>query len=390
MAALDETSLRDLIARLAAIERPSASEGERRAAELVARELEAAGAIARVEQESAHGTYWWPIGLLTGLATVAGFRRSRALGVAAGAFAAAGVADDIRHERRWFRRLFLPKRPTWNVTGELRAEGAQRTVVLVAHHDAAHSGIVFHPELPRFLLRRRPELVERSNTTPPTMWGAFFGPLFVALGSLLALRRLRRAGALLSLGYAAAMVDIGTRGVVPGANDNLTGVAVLVSLANALRDEPVEGLNVVLVSTGSEESFSEGMQAWGRRHFPELPVGTTDFICVDTVGSPRLLLLEGEGMLGIHEYPKDLLALLHGCARDLGIDVLANLRFRNATDGVIALQAGYRTAMIGSVDEFKTPTHYHWPTDTPENVDYGTLADAVRLSELAVRRLAPA
>ena len=35
--------------------------------------------------------------------------------------------------------------------------------------------------------------------------------------------------------------------------------------------------------------------------------------------------------------------------------------------------------MFGSVDDFKLPTNYHWPTDTPDNVDYGTVADCARL-----------
>ncbi|MEX2194497.1 MAG: M28 family peptidase [Thermoleophilaceae bacterium] len=388
MNALGQDDLRDLVTRLAAMERPSASDGERRAAELIAAELRAAGAqLVRLEEERVHGTYWWPLGLLTGLAALAGLGRSRVAGVAAGAFAAAGVADDVRHERRWFRRLFLPKRTTVNVHAELGPAGAEHTVVLVAHHDAAHSGLVFHPGPPRWILRRYPKLLEASNTTPGTLWGAFFGPLAVALGSLLGLRPLRRIGALLSLGNAAAMADIGLRKVVPGANDNLTGVAAVVSLAHALRANPLERTRVILLSTGSEESFSEGMQAWGRRHFPSLPTDSTDFICVDTVGSPRLLLLEGEGMLGIHEYPKDLIALIHRCAEEEGVEVVRDLRFRNATDGVVALLAGYRTATLGSVDEFKIPSNYHWPTDTAENVDYTTLAGCVRLVEAVLRAL---
>jgi len=220
------------------------------------------------------------------------------------------------------------------------------------------------------------------------MWGAFIGPVLVALGALTGLRRLRLAGAVLSAGYAAAMAEIGFRGVVPGANDNLTGVVTLLSLARHLASEPLEDTRVILLSTGSEESFSEGMQAWARRHFPSLPRDRTHVICIDTVGSPTLLVLQGEGMLGIEEYPKDLIALIVECARDLGIDIYDRLRFRNATDGVIALKAGYPTAMIGSADEFKIPSNYHWPTDTPENVGYGTVADAARLCDELVRRLA--
>lgn len=129
----------------------------------------------------------------------------------------------------------------------------------------------------------------------------------------------------------------------------------------------------------------EGMQAFGRRHFGDLPRESTTVICVDTVGSPYLLALEGEGMVWMNEYPKDLLAVVDDAASELGIYLHPNLRLRNATDGLIALRAGYSTATLGSVDEFKVPTNYHWPTDTPENVDYGTVADCARLVDRVIR-----
>ena len=56
------------------------------------------------------------------------------------------------------------------------------------------------------------------------------------------------------------MADIGTRASVPGANDNLSAVGAVIALAERLRDRPVKDVRVLLVSTGSEESFSEGMQ----------------------------------------------------------------------------------------------------------------------------------
>ena len=40
-----------------------------------------------------------------------------------------------------------------------------------------------------------------------------------------------------------------------------------------------------------------------------------------------------------------------------------------------------------SCTDLKQPANYHWPTDVPENVDYGTLADAIRLAEAMIRRL---
>ena len=48
---------------------------------------------------------------------------------------------------------------------------------------------------------------------------------------------------------------------------------------------------------------------------------------------------------------------------------------------------GYQCASVASCNEWKNPSNYHWKTDTPENVDYGTVADAIRLSEAVIRKL---
>jgi hypothetical protein len=389
MPLLTEPELRERVTRLAAIDRPSASPGERAAAQLIAAELRDLGLAARIEEEQVHGTYWWPLGLATAAAALAGAGRARARAAAVGLAAAAVVVDDLRIGPRALRRL-LPKRTTANVVAEVGEPGASRTVIVVSHHDAAHAGLVFHPDLPRSIGRRFPRLLERTNTTPPTMWAAAAGPLLVGVGALLGIRAVRRAGTFLSLGNALAMVDIGARDAVPGANDNLSGVAALLSLAHALSDAPPEGMRVVLLSTGSEESFSEGMEAFARRHFHSLVRETTQVICLDTLGSPHLLLLEGEGMLGIREYPKEFLRLIRECADELGIFLWPNLRFRNATDGLTALRLGFTAAMIGSVDRYKFPSNYHWPTDTPENVHYRSVADAARLCLAVIARLGQA
>src|SRR4051812_43632404 len=63
------------IRQLAAIERPSASPGERRAAEWIVRELAIAGVGARIESERAHGTHL-PFALPSAVALIAGSVRS--------------------------------------------------------------------------------------------------------------------------------------------------------------------------------------------------------------------------------------------------------------------------------------------------------------------------
>lgn len=382
-----EDRLRAHLEELERIERPSASEGERRAAEWLVERLAEVGAEARIEAEPAHGTYWWPLGIgaaLGALGGVAALRGRRLLGGALAAAGAAGIASDYPPGPRWLRRL-LPTRTTYNVVCELGPADAERTVVLIAHHDAARSGLVFHPALPD--LADRLGLVERSDTSPPLMAPVVGGPALAALGALTGRRGLSRLGALLGIGSAAAMAEIGLRDVVPGANDNGTSVVALIALAERLVAEPPDGTRVILLSTGSEESFSEGMKAFGERHFQDLPRESAFFLCLESIGSPHLLVLRGEGFLKMREYPPRALALMDGLAEELGIWLFPNLRLRNGTDGMEPLAAGYETAVLAGCTDLKQPANYHWPHDLAENVEFGTVADAVRLSEAAIRRL---
>jgi len=225
------------------------------------------------------------------------------------------------------------------------------------------------------------------RTTRPLMAPVVGGPALAALGALGGRRLLTKLGVLLGLGTAAAMTEIGLRDVVPGANDNGTAVVALLALAEQLLAEPTDDLRVILLSVGSEESFSEGMKAFGERHFPHLPRESTFFLCMDSIGSPHLLVLRGEGFLKMREYPRRSLALMDGLAEELGIWLFPNLRLRNGTDGMEPLAAGYETASLCGCTDLKQPANYHWPNDIAENVDFGSVVDATRLSEAAIRRL---
>ena len=379
--------LRERLEELERIERPSASEGERRAAEWLVGQFAELGAEARIEAETAHGTYWWPLGIgaaLGALGAIAGLRGRRLLGALLGAAGAAGIADDFPPGKRRLRRP-LPKRTTYNVVYELGDPKAERTVVLISHHDAAHSGLVFHPALPE--LADRLGLVEKSDTSPPLMAPVVGGPVLAALGAASGRRWLSKLGLFLGLGTVAAMADIGLRKSVPAANDNGTAVVALLALTRRFLADPPAGVRVILLSTGSEESFSEGMKAFGERHFPELPRESTFFLCLETLGATHLLALQGEGFLKMRDYPPRALGFVEGVAEELGIWLYPNLRTYNGTDGLESRVAGYETVALCSCTDLKQPGRYHWPNDTAENVNFDTVARAIALSDKAVRRL---
>jgi len=385
--AADEKWLRERLEELEKIERPSASEGERRAAEWLVGRYAELGAEARIEAEPAHGTYWWPLGLgaaLGALAAIAGLRGRRLLGAALGAIGAAGIADDFPPGQRRLRRV-LRRRTTYNVVCELGDPEAERTVVVISHHDSAHSGLVFHPQIP--LIADRLGLIEKTDTSPMLMAPVVAGPAVAALGALSGKRLLAKLGLFLGLGSVAAMTDIGLRKVVPGANDNGTAVVSELALAQRFLEEPPQGVKVILLSVGAEESFSEGIKAFGERHFPTLPRESTVFLCLESTGSPHLLTLRGEGFLKMREYSPRALALVDGLAEEMGIWLFPNLRLRSGTDGLESLAAGYETVVICSCTDLKQPANYHWGHDLAENVDFETVSDGIRLSEAAIRRL---
>ena len=388
---LDSGWHRRLLDELCAIERPSASPGEREAAEWLAAELRRLGIEARIESEPAHGTFWWPLGIAAAAGLVAGaaaLRGHRMLGAALAAAAGAAALDDLPPLGGRRLRSVLPKGRRTQVLAELGPADAERTVVLSAHHDAPHCGLIFNPEIPEAVERRFPGLIsEGPDTSPPVIGGPVAAiPAAIALGSATGKRRLTQAGMIAAIGGLAVLADIGRRGVSPGANDNGTGVVALLAIARALVERPPESLRVLLLST-SEEATCDGMQAWFRRSAPSLPRESTFFICLDILGSPHLVVLRGEGMVRIREYPGRSLGLVDQLAEELGIPLFPNLRLMNATDGVIPLAHGYQCASLCSCTDLKQAANYHWPSDTPDNVDYGTLADAIRLAEAVVRRL---
>jgi hypothetical protein len=379
--------LRERLEELERIERPSASDGERRAAEWIAAQLAELGAEARIEAEDAHGTYWWPQGIgaaLGALGAIATLRGRRLLGTVLGATGAAAIADDFPPGKRRLRRL-LPRRTTYNVVCELGDPDAERTVVLSAHHDAAHSGLVFHPAIPE--LADRLGMLDRTDTSPPLMAPVFGGPLLTALGALTGRRALAKVGLLLGLGSVAAMTDIGARKSVPAANDNGTAVVALLDLARRFLADPPQGIRVILLSTGSEESFSEGMKAFGERHFGELPRESTFFLCLETLGASHLLALQGEGFLKMRDYPPRALAFVERIAGEQGVWLYPNLRTYNGTDALEPRVAGYETVALCSCTDQKQPGRYHWPNDTAENVNFSTVQRAIDLSDRAVRQL---
>jgi Peptidase family M28 len=375
--------LREVVETLSPVDRTPCSAGERAAAEWVAARMLASDAGVALEDEPSWGTFP-PTATGTGLLGIAaaalvlsGRRRGGGL-LALGVFA--GIVDEAQNGPRILRRIVRRRRTTVNLVGRVGEGAAESTLVVLAHHDAPQTGALFDQTLQRRLHERAPAVLERFKTPLPQWWIGLAGPLATFAGALTGRGRYAGAGVAIGALGTAAVADIWRSETVQGANDNLSGVAALVALAELLREQPVAGLRVLLVSCGAEETLQDGVRAFVASHRDELDPARTAFVNLDTVGSPHLVLLEAEGPVWMEPYAGPWLRdLVEAHAERLGIPLLRGFRARASTDSVIPSRAGYAIATLVSVTDWMSPANYHLPSDVPANLDYASVADATRL-----------
>jgi Zn-dependent M28 family amino/carboxypeptidase len=249
---------------------------------------------------------------------------------------------------------------------------------------------MFDQTIQRRVYDLAPGVLERFKTPLPPWWFGLAGPLLTLATAATGRRGFARAALLTGAFGTSAVADIWRSPTVAGANDNLSGVAALVALAELLREHPLEGLRVLLVSCGAEETLQDGVRAFLARHRDELAPERTLFVNLDTVGSPHLTSLEGEGPVWMEDYAgRWLREAVAACAERLQIPLRTGFRARASTDSVIPSRAGYPIATLVSMTDWFAPANYHLPSDIPANLDYDTVADATRLVyELARTRAA--
>ena len=76
----------------------------------------------------------------------------------------------------------------------------------------------------------------------------------------------------------------------PGGNDDAAGVAAALAVAERLREQPPESLEVVLLLAGAGETTRQGARAFIRSHRKQLPKDRTWFIDIDSPGPRRRAL----------------------------------------------------------------------------------------------------
>jgi hypothetical protein len=388
-----EETLRSVIEPLAARERGAGSPGEKQAAEMLVKRFERVGAPAHIDEEEfldGYARLMLPLGAAGLVAGLLATRGRRVLPAVLAAASTAAMVDDVENGWRLWRRAVGRRRTTWNVVAECGDLTADRTLVVMAHYDAAPTGVAFDQGFQRWLAKRFPDLVQRTDTALPIWWPVVAGPVLTMVAALTGRRGLARAASALSALSVGLGADIARGRIVPGANDNLSGVGALVALAERLRDDSVARVRVMLVSCGAEEVLQGGVYGFVERHLKPLDPTRTWVLNLDSVGSPELLMVEGEGPFWMHEYCdpsfRDRVASVTEHAT--GAPLRRGTQARASTDSIIPSRAGYPTATLVSWEpDTKLISNYHLPTDVPENLCWETIERTVVVAEALAREL---
>src|SRR3954469_10248315 len=264
------------------------TDAERRAANALAGRLRSMGRRADIEPFFSHPQYAL-VHLVHAALGIAGSLLATvqpAVGFALVLFAAASTYLDL-NTRLYIVRSLLFRRAPQNVAPPGNRPDAPARLILMAHYDAARTGYVFSKASKR--IRRLPERV-RLGLSPFRVFFWFgLAPLLPILGARMAgldatwLNAVQAIPTIVLIVAAFLLIDIALSEIVPGAYDNASGVAAVLSAAEELTTDPPQNLDVWVVLTGAEESFCEGSRAFVRSRRKQLDRATTYFVNVNSV-----------------------------------------------------------------------------------------------------------
>lgn len=269
-----------------------------------------------------------------------------------------------------------------NPTGEIR-----RRIVFCGHADAAY-------EL-RYALSRW------KGTARIVLAGSAAGILLIfltsaarfidtLLGSGAAAAGLWRFAGILQAAHIpfliAALFFINWRCVVDGANDNLSGCFVAMSVLKEMAERGFRFAHtqVCCLITGAEESGLRGALACAKKHLAEFSRCETVFIVLDTLREADQLQLYLRGQNGLCKNSRAVGALLARAGRECGVALPEAKPYPGATDAEAFSRYGLASCGLCGVSH-TPPPYYHTRYDTGDNVS----AECLRLSlEICVRAAA--
>lgn len=166
--------------------------------------------------------------------------------------------------------------------------------------------------------------------------------------------------------------------VVPGANDNLTGVFASMAVIRYMQANDIrfENTDVIALSTACEEAGLRGAKAFAKAHADD---GVeTICIAVDTLRDFDYMGVYNKDMTGTVKLDKQVAAMLKKASENAGLNLdYANVFF-GSSDAAAFQQGGLKSAALAAMDPAPA-RYYHTRRDTPDNLDLKTVEAGINV-----------
>ncbi|MDM8001166.1 MAG: M28 family peptidase [Dehalococcoidia bacterium] len=270
-----------------------------------------------------------------------------------------------------------------NVVGTIRPRGeVRRRIIVSAHLDSAYE----------FRLWRL-----FGNAAVPLMALAILG-MVIAVGATLAktvayLGGSEDAAAFTVLGIVmAAFTPVVAPFIfflsdrsVPGAMDDMSGVAVLAGLSRFLNDTKngggfyPESTEVILLATSSEEAGLRGAKRYVKRHLSELKAMPTFGIFLEEAADERYLTAATGELCTGARHDRGLVELARKIAASHGWPIALRPIPVGASDASAFSKKGVPSTCLLCQDTTRLVPNYHTRDDTPEHVRPQALSVALQM-----------
>lgn len=368
--------------------RGSTTENEKKAADYITEQLKKQGIAPETQPFKSARSGWFPFAVFSGLIVIAEaiYLSCGSTGTVIAAVilitSLVSVLLELSFSPNPFRWL-LPKGHSQNVIARLpAAESSRNRVVISAHMDSHRTPLAFSTDSWVKVFKK---LIPIGLFSTIVLLIIFTAGIF-SDSKLLKFISQPFALVLLLIFLITAQADFTP--FAPGANDNASGVAAALVLAQKLQEKPLKSTDVWIVFTGCEEVGCYGAEAFARKHREKL--GNAFWITLDNIGSrdayPAYLLKET--FLLTFKSDSELVEYASNISVNHPELDVRSYNYQGAyTEQSIAGKYGFRPITLMSFKKDGSLPDWHRPTDTYDRVDTGTISKVLTFLDLLLERI---
>lgn len=284
---------------------------------------------------------------------------------------------------REFVDFIFPRKQGENIIGVIRPGGeATRRVIVSAHLDSAYEFNLFYylknaaiPVIAIGVVGLIIVLVGSLAKTIAYFSGSASAPIFTGIGWV----------AILLSPVVGLFAIFHTYRPVPGAMDDMAGVAVVAGLGKYLDEARKEGnrvperTEVVLLATSSEEAGLRGAKRYVKKHLEEMKATPTYGLFLDCIYDEKFLAVANREIFTGAKHDPELVKMVHGVAGSHNWPISIKSIPMGASDASAFSVKGIPSIFLLCQDTSKLVPNYHTRDDIYEHIRPESLSVSLQL-----------